>query len=260
MADKDGRERFFEERFLLADVKPDIVLGMPFQTMSNADIDFQAWDLQWRSYTIEDVLPIIKRVKWIGKKVFAAAALDPGHEAFIVYIAAFSIDSGDEMHPSRRAQIAHLKADEAPTEVPSEYADFADVFLPKLATKLPEHPKINDHAIELVDDWQPPYKPIYSLGPVKLETLKAYIKNNLANGFIRSSKSPAGAPIFFDKKPDGSLRLCVDYRGLNNLTIKNWYLLPLVRELLDRLGRARCFSSHDRTNAYYQMRIREGEE
>ncbi len=115
------------------------------------------------------------------------------------------------MHPSRRAQIAHLKADEAPTNVPSKYADFTDVFSSKLAAELLEHTGINDYAIELVDDRQPPYGPIYSLGPVELETLKAYIENNLTSGFIRPSKSPAGAPILSNKKPDGSLRLCVDY-------------------------------------------------
>ncbi len=111
-----------------------------------------------------------------------------------------------------------------------------------------------------MDDWQPPYGPIYSLGPVELETLKAYIKNNLASGFIWFSKSPAGAPILFDNKPDGSLRLCVDYRGLNNLTIKNRYPLSLVGESLDRLGRAQRFTQLDLTNAYHQMRIREGDE
>ncbi len=142
------------------------------------------------------------------------------------------------MHPSRRAQIAHLKADEAPTEVSSEYTDFADVFSPKLAAELSEQTGINDHAIELVDDRQPPYSPIHSLRPMELETLKAYIENNLASGFIWPSKSPARALILFDKKPDSSLRLCVDYRDLNNLNIKNWYPLPLVGELLDRLGRA----------------------
>ena len=163
------------------------------------------------------------------------------------------------MHPSRRAQIAHLKADETLTKVPSEYADFVDVFSPKLAAELLEHTEINDYAIELVDDRQPPYGPIYSLGPVELETLKVYIKNNLASGFIRPSKSPAGASILFDKKLDGSLRLCIDYRGLNNLTIKNWYLLPLVGELLDWLGRAWRFTQLDLTNAYYQMRIRKGD-
>ncbi len=233
VSDKDGRERFFEESFLLADVKPDIVLAMPFLTMSNADVDFQARDLQWRSYTTGEVLPTTRRVELIGKKEFTAAALDPEHEAFVVHIAALSVDSGDEVHLSRRAQIAHLKADEAPTKVPSKYADFADVFLPKLAAELPEHTGIHDHAIELVDDRQPPYGLIYSLGPVELETLKAYIENNLASGFIRPSKSLAGALILFNKKPDGSPRLCIDYQGLNNLTIKNWYPLPLVGESLD---------------------------
>ncbi len=95
---------------------------------------------------------------------------------------------------------------------------------------------------------------------MELETLKAYIENNLASGFIKASKSLAGAPILFDKKPDGSLRLCVDYRGLNNLTIKNRYPLLLVKESLDRLGRARRFTQLDLTNAYHQMRIREGDE
>ncbi len=242
VSDKDRRERFFEESFLLADVRPDIVLGMPFLNVSNADIDFQARDLQWRSYTIEEVLSTTRRVELIGKKEFATAALDPKHEAFVIYVATLSVNAGNEVHPSKRAQIAHLKVDEAPTKVPSKYADFVDVFSPKLAIELPEYIGINDHVIELVDDQQPPYGPIYSLGPVELETLKAYIENNLASSFTRPSKSPSGAPIFFDKKPDGSLRLCVDYRGLNNLTIKNRYPLLVVRESLDRLGWARRFT------------------
>ena len=90
--------------------------------------------------------------------------------------------------------------------------------------------------------------------------MKTYIETNLKNGFIRPSKFPAGAPILFDKKPDGSFRLCVDYRGLNNLTIKNQYPLPLVGESLDRLGRARRFTQLDLTSAYHRMRIREGDE
>ena len=90
--------------------------------------------------------------------------------------------------------------------------------------------------------------------------LKTYIEINLANGFIKPSKSPAGAPILFIRKKDDSLRLCVDYRGLNNLTIKNRYLLSLIGESLDRLGRAKRFTQLDLTNAYHQMQIREGDE
>ena len=124
------------------------------------------------------------------------------------------------MHPSKRAQIASWKVDKAVTEVPSKYNDFADIFSSKLAAELLEH-GISNHVIKLVVDQKPPYGPIYSLSPVKLETLKTYIQNNLANGFIRPSKSPVRVSIFFDKKPDSSLRLCVDYRNLNNLTIEN---------------------------------------
>ena len=137
------------------------------------------------------------------------------------------------MHPSRRAQISYLKGDEALTKVPSKYADFADIFSAKLAVELPKYTRINNHAIKLLNDWQPLYSPIYSLKLVELETLKAYIKNNLAKSFIRPSKSLAEASIFFDKKPDGSLRLCVDYQGFNNLTIKNQYSLFLVGKSLN---------------------------
>ncbi len=114
------------------------------------------------------------------------------------------------MHLSRKTQIASLKADKAPIKVFNEYADFVDIFLPKLVVKLFKH-----------------------LGQVELEIVKAYIKNSLANGFIRPSKSPAKALILFNKKLNESLRLYINYQGLFNPTIKNQYSLPLVRELLN---------------------------
>ncbi len=117
--------------------------------------------------------------------------------------------------------------------------------------ELPENIGLNEHAIELVEGKQPPYGPIYALNSVELETLKTYIETHLKTGFIRPSKSPAVTPILFDKKLDGSLHLCVHYRGLNNLTIKNWYPLPLIGEALDRLGRAKRFTQLDLTSAHY---------
>ncbi len=198
MSDKDGRERFFEKSFLLASIKPDTMLRMLFLTISNAEVDFQAWDLQWRSYTIGDILSTTRWVELIRKKEFAVAALDSEHKAFIVHIGALSIDSGDEVHPSRNTQITYLKADEALSKVPNKYADFIDIFSPKLAAELPEHTRIYNHVIKLMDDWQLLYGLIYSFGPMKLKILKTYIGNNLANGFIRSSKSSARVPILFN--------------------------------------------------------------
>ena len=75
------------------------------------------------------------------------------------------------------------------TLILTKYFDFINVFSPELALKLLEHTRISDNAIKLVDDQQSPYGPIYSLGQVELETLKTYIKTNLANGFIRPFKS-----------------------------------------------------------------------
>ena len=164
--------------------------------------------------------------------------LDQNHKAFIIYIAAFNIsfDISDQVHLSRKVQITHLKADKILTEVLNKYADFIDIFLQRLVTKLPKLTSINNHTIKLVDDWQLLYDPIDSLDLEELKTLKDYIQNNLANRFIRLSKPPAKAPIFFDKKSDRSLKLCVNYCDFNNLTIKNKYLLFLIEKSLDWLG------------------------
>ena len=144
------------------------------------------------------------------------------------------------IHPARKAQIALLVAKEV--KIPTEYSDFSDVFLEKKASILPEVTKLNQYAIELQEGQQPSYGPIYSLRPIELKTLKTYIEINLVNSFIWPSKSPVGAPIFFVRKPNGSLRLCVDYWDLNNLTIKNWYPLPLIGKSLNQLGRAKRFT------------------
>ena len=97
ISDKDGKKRFFEESFLLADIKPEIVYGMLFLTRSNADIDFQARNLQERYYIIGDVFSTTRQVELIGKKKFAAAALDPEYKVFVINKTALTVDSDDEM-------------------------------------------------------------------------------------------------------------------------------------------------------------------
>ncbi len=144
--------------------------------------------------------------------------------------------------------------------MPSKYADFADVSSPKLAAELPENMRFNDYAIILVDDWQLLHSLIHSLGSVELKSLKAYIENNLANGFIRPFMSPTGGLILFDKKSDGSLRMYVNYRGLNNPIIKNWYPLSLFGESLDQLSWAWRFTQLNLINTYHRIRIRKGDE
>ncbi len=110
------------------------------------------------------------------------------------------------INPSRTSLLSSLQQDKAPFKIPLDYTDNDDVFSFDLAMELPENTGINENAIELIEGKQPPYRPIYSLTPVELETLKTYIETHLKTGFIRLSKSLAGAPILFDKKLDDSLR------------------------------------------------------
>ena len=204
----------------MADTKFEVILGMPFLKISNADISFGEGTFTWRTYTTNKALLTTKQVQIVDPKEFVIVALDVNSKTFVVHVA---IREQEEMpvHSKRQAQVGALLFNEAPTKIPAEYSDYSDVFSAENVAELPENTGINEHAIELEEGKQPPFGPIYSLGPIELETLKTYIETNLANGFIRPSKSPAGAPILFDRKPDGSLRLCVDYRGLNNITIKN---------------------------------------
>ena len=133
------------------------------------------------------------------------------------------------------------------------------VFDNRRADRLPPH-RQTDHAIELMPDKMPPYQRMYNLSLAELRTLEEYINDALAKGLIRESKSSARAPILFVPKKDGTLRLCVDYRGLNEMTVKNRHPLPLISELLDRLNGSKVFSKIDLKNAYYRIRIREGDE
>ena len=95
---------------------------------------------------------------------------------------------------------------------------------------------------------------------MELSVLKTYIEEYLARGWIRPSTSPFGAPVLFVKKKDGSLRLCVDYRALNQLTVKNRYPLPLIPGLLDHVKGATRFTHLDLPTAYHLLRIALGDE
>ena len=123
----------------------------------------------------------------IDKNEFAKAALDKESETFVVHVAALEALLGSAkktIHPTRVAQIAVLKQDEALIKVLPKYADYTDVFSFDLTMELPKNTGINKHAIELQNSKQPLYRPIYSLRPVELETLKTYIITHLKTGFI----------------------------------------------------------------------------
>jgi RNase H-like domain found in reverse transcriptase/Reverse transcriptase (RNA-dependent DNA polymerase)/Integrase zinc binding domain/Chromo (CHRromatin Organisation MOdifier) domain len=145
------------------------------------------------------------------------------------------------------------------TKIPDRYHRFKKVFQKELDTGLPEHTQW-DHEIPLKEGTHPKHFKVYSLNERQREALIEYLTDNLRKGYIRASTSPAGYPVLFVPKKNGKLRLVVDYRQLNDITIKNRYPLPLISDLRDRLQGSQWYTALDLKGAYHLVRMKEGEE
>ena len=166
----------------------------------------------------------------------------------------------DAMSRGHRVSAAELSAavlaesDSLTSVRTATLAAYRDVFPNALPDGLPPSREV-DHRIELVPGSSPQSRPTIRLSATELAELKKQLIELEAAGFIRPSKSPFGAPILFVKKKDGTMRMCIDYRALNRITVKNSYPLPRVDELFDRLQGARYFSKIDLRSGYHQIRI-----
>ncbi|KAK5785550.1 hypothetical protein PVK06_040146 [Gossypium arboreum] len=146
-----------------------------------------------------------------------------------------------------------------PKEVERLLKSFQDVMPIELPKRLPPKREV-DHKIELLPNTEPPARAPYRMAPSELEELWKQLIELLDDGFIRPSKASFDAPVLFQKKHDGSLRMCIDYRALNKITIKNRYPIPLIADLFDQLSSARWFTKLDLRSGYHQVRIAEGDE
>ncbi|XP_070029011.1 uncharacterized protein [Nicotiana sylvestris] len=166
--------------------------------------------------------------------------------------------------PTFVATIASLEEDKnfqeiVPPCIEKLIDDNKDVMPEELAKHLPPRREV-DHKIELEPGAKPPAFALYRMAPPELEELKKQLKELLDASHIHPSKAPFGAPVLFQRKKDGSLCLCIDYRALNKVTVKNKYLTPLIADLFDRLGQAKYFTKVDLRKGYYQVHIAEGDE
>ena len=186
-------------------------------------------------------------ISLINAVAFARACKLPGSRSFTLSLNAIFGRASDPV------ETPDLSA------IPEEYRDFSDVFSKAKADTLAQH-RPYDLKIELEDGGRPPPGRVYSLSPSELKSLREFLDEHLSLGFIRPSSSPHGAPVLFVKKKDGSLRLCVDFRGLNRITKKDRYPLPLISDLLDSPGNARVYTKIDLRHAYHLVRITDGDE
>jgi len=142
--------------------------------------------------------------------------------------------------------------------LPKPYWQYKELFEEKKAMMLAPG-RTFDQAINLKEGAEPPWGPIYPMSAHQLNEVDKYLKKIMDEGKIADNESPYGARILFLPKPEESLRVCVDYRNLNNLTILNGYPLPLMDELGDRVAGAKVFTKLDLKEGYHLIRMRKGD-
>src|SRR3954462_9485542 len=221
-----GYEHTFD-LILLDMVELDIIIGMNWLTSFRAVIDFYAHRMSF-------VTPEGTRLHFQGDRP-STRRIEP-------------LD----------ALIASVWAEEASAEAvvfPRAVREFADVFPDELPGLPP--PREIDFTIDILPGTSPIALPMYRMAPAELDEMQRQIAELESLGFIRKSMSPWAAPALFAKKKDGGLRLCIDYRKLNAVTVKNKYLLPRIDDLFDQLKGAKCFSKIDLRTGYHQLRVRE---
>ena len=232
----------------------DIVLGKPWLAATNPDID---WTTNTVTFTHEG-----KRHRWDPSEPELLSVLQakramrkPSAHAYLCHLRATPSEASPAAAAIEGDQEGAGAQSTPPPAIQSLLHEFRDVFQDVPAGLPPQ--RALAHAIDLTPGAEPPHRPVYRMPTDELEELRRQLQLLLEKGWIRPSTSPFGAPILFVRKKDGTLRMVVDYRLLNKVTIKNKYPLPRVDDLLDRLHGAKFFTKIDLQQGYYQIRLRE---
>ena len=224
--------------------KYDLILGKPWLTKVNPNINWRTNDLHFNHNGIDiiwncrgfkaDHIQSRSKGLLLTHMHFHAMATLPGSDVFLALIRN-TPEPAEETNDPEKARVIPDMTPEVRSIVMEE---FADVFPEKLPDGLP--PDRGDAMkIETDPTADPPFRPVIRLSIAELDELRKQLDQLLKAGFIKPSTSPYGAPILFVRKKDGTLRMCVDYRGLNKITRKNRHPLPRIDELLDRFRGAR---------------------
>jgi transposase InsO family protein len=248
--------------------KYDILLGKPWLTQTNPLINWRTNNLRLHHNGIDidwdctgfqsSSISTRTRGLLLSHIHFYTEATTLGSEIYLALIRSNNNDqpSSDHQQPS----ITTIPPRPPPSLPPDIHTivhdEFPDVFPSSLPSGLP--PDRGDAMrIETDPMADPPFKPVIRLSIAELDELKKQLDDLLAKKLIKPSTSPYGAPVLFVKKSDGSLRMCVDYRGLNRITRKNRHPLPRIDELIDRFRGAKYFTKLDLISGYHQQRIYE---
>jgi len=241
---------------MIGEQKWSVILGMPWLRRHNPEIDWKIGEVKMTRYPDE-----------CGKKWRTERQTKPGwkkqeereekerrrpiieKEKMIARIV--------EEKENKEKDLIELRATEE--MVPRRFYKYLKVFEKKDSERIPTR-KTWDHAIDLRERFVPKKGKIYLLSRVEREEVQEFVKDQLKKGYIRPSKSPQMSPVFFVPKKDGKKRMVQNYQYLNSWTIKNNYLLPLISDLIDSIGKKKVFTKIDLWWGYNNVRIKKGDE
>ena len=222
----------------------DFILGKPWFDQYNPAIHWSSNTILTPFHAEALSSPCTPGLAHLSASKMAKCMTSAGTSCFIGSLKEILPDAPDPMKPSTslspdfQAQLHQL------------LADFHTTFDPPSGVNLQTGVS---HTIDLKPDSKPPVHGLRRMSPAELEELQKQLTMYLEKGWIRPSSSAFGAPVVFARKSDGTLRFCVDYRALNDLTVKNAYPLPRIDDLIDHLRDARYFTSLDLSSAYHQI-------
>ena len=264
--DENDVNRFFNDSFLETNFEWDMTLDLSWMQLSKVQMNWEIDKIESWSLIVESFLFITNRIEKIESKELVSAILNEKKKIFVMFVRVLHDEKKNmnSVHIERRAQIDSIlakiknKSDIKVTifEVLKKFADLTDE---NKTYELFDH-ESDDHAIDLKSNKKSFYDFIYSLFKNELKILRAYLDKHLKNDFIRFFIFSVEASILFVKKKNETLRLCVNYRNLNLLTIRNRYSLSLIDESLNRLSKTRIYTSLDMIATYNRLRIKEDDE
>ena len=250
--------RFFEEFFMKISMQNDLILEMLWFFIAKPQVSWANKNIKW----FKDFITLFTthRVDVLDSNDFVEKVMNDDNVAYVLYIWTV-VDDMKNVHSFRKIQIslAVAKKFDETIEISKTWLKHSDIFDDEKTYQLPKHGS-TDHVIDLKKDKTPSYDFIYFLFEEELKVLKQYIDRHLVIEFIRSFIFSADAFILFVKKKDGDFRLCVNYRDFNLLTIKNRYLLPLIKKSIDRFSKAKIYTRLNITIAYHRLKIRKDDE
>ena len=251
--------------FLVTELSHDVILGKPWLTDTNPHVDWRTNVVivsdGWRLHRL--ATPSSQPNASPSVPVISALQVRRAHRRGATVFVGLVRDTAASRDASAAPagagipglDLSHIEDPAYQAEVDALVRQYGHLFA-KPSGLPPSRPGV-DFTLELEPGAKPPVRPTYRMSVAELQEVRKQLEELTELGFIRPSTSPYGAPILFVRKKDGTLRMCIDYRALNKVTIKNRYPLPRIDELLDQLHGSTIWTSLDCASGYHQVRMHE---